>query len=150
MTAAHWPLRSTLELGALPGAVPSARLHARLVVCEWGLPDLAETVELVVSELTTNAVRAVQDLTGSRYDGRWRPGRPPVRLWVQSDCERVLVQVWDGNHQMPVRGEPELDDEHGRGLLIVETLSADSGAHLLEGSTGKIVWALIEPPALRS
>jgi hypothetical protein len=34
--AAQWPLRSFLELGALPGAVPYARLHARQVLWEWG------------------------------------------------------------------------------------------------------------------
>lgn len=57
-----WPLQSYLELGALPGAVPSARLHARLVVCEWGLHELAETTELIASELTTNAVQAARGL----------------------------------------------------------------------------------------
>jgi hypothetical protein len=31
-----WPLRSGLELGALPSAVPCARLHARQVTWEWG------------------------------------------------------------------------------------------------------------------
>ena len=33
---AQWPFQSRLELGALPGAVPCARLHARLVLTEWG------------------------------------------------------------------------------------------------------------------
>ena len=51
----QWPLRDFLELGALPSAVPCARLHARLVVQEWGLTALADNVELVVSELATNA-----------------------------------------------------------------------------------------------
>jgi len=46
----RWPLRSYLELAALPGAVPCARLHTRQVVWEWGLQELAETVELVVSD----------------------------------------------------------------------------------------------------
>ena len=35
------PLRSYLELGALPTAVPCARLHARHVLWEWGLNGLA-------------------------------------------------------------------------------------------------------------
>ncbi len=34
--ADEWPLQSFLELGALPGAVPSARLHARHLMWEWG------------------------------------------------------------------------------------------------------------------
>jgi hypothetical protein len=33
----QWPLRSFLELGAFPGAVPCARLHARQMLWEWRL-----------------------------------------------------------------------------------------------------------------
>lgn len=139
-----WPLQSYLELGALPEAIPSARLHARLVVCEWGLQTLAETIELIVSELTTNAVQASQGLKSSQYHGRWRPGMPPVRLWLESDRERVLVEVWDGNDQLPERQEPELDAEHGRGLVIVESLSAKLGVYRPERGSGKVVWALCE------
>jgi hypothetical protein len=51
-----WPLRSYLELGALPTAVPCARLHARQLVWEWGLNGLAASTELLISELATNAV----------------------------------------------------------------------------------------------
>lgn len=137
-----WPLQSYLELGALPGAIPSARLHARMVVTEWGLLDLVETVELIVSELTTNAVKASQGLMGSQYRGHWRPGVPPVRLWVQSNSEQVLIQVWDGNDQLPVLEELDPEAEHGRGLLIVESLSGECGVYQVERSSGKIVWAL--------
>ena len=35
------PLRSYLELGALPTAVPCARLHARQLLWEWGMNELA-------------------------------------------------------------------------------------------------------------
>jgi hypothetical protein len=48
--AGEWPLHSFLELGALDGAVPSARLHARHVLCEWGLAASGDAVELVVSD----------------------------------------------------------------------------------------------------
>src|SRR5580704_9714485 len=54
----QWARRSYLELGALPTAVPCARGHARLVVGEWGLAAMAETIELLVSELVTNGLRA--------------------------------------------------------------------------------------------
>jgi anti-sigma regulatory factor (Ser/Thr protein kinase) len=139
-----WPLGSHLELGALPGAVRSARLHVRLVLCEWGLQGSAETIELITGELLTNAVRASQSLERSRYHGRWRAGMPPVRLWVESDRERVLVQVWDGNDQLPERQETGLDAEHGRGLLIVESLSVKFGVYQPERCGGKVVWALCE------
>ena len=52
------PLLSYLELGALPTAVPCARLHARHVLWEGGLNGLAPDSELLVSELVTNAVNA--------------------------------------------------------------------------------------------
>jgi anti-sigma regulatory factor (Ser/Thr protein kinase) len=144
--AQPWPLRSYLALAALPEAVPCARLHARLVVCEWGLRHLAATVELVVSELVTNGLQATSGLTGYRYAGQWRPGRPPLRLWVQSERERVLVQVWDAGHHLPVKGEPAPGAETGRGLLLVEALSVATGVYRVEGATGKVVWTVVAVP----
>lgn len=141
MSTNPWPLRSYLELGALPSAVPSARLHSRLVVGEWGCGSLASTVELIVSELITNGIQASTGLTGSRYQGQWIPGPPPVRLWLQSDCTRVLIQVWDGSDRMPQPQEPEPYKENGRGLLLVAHESTKSGVYALEGSSGKVVWA---------
>ena len=44
----QWPLHSFLELGALPGAAPCARLHARHLLWEWGLAALTDSTELVV------------------------------------------------------------------------------------------------------
>src|SRR5271157_5707858 len=91
--SAAWPLSSSLPLGALPGATPCARLHARAVLSEWGLDDLAEAAELVVSELITNAVRASTGPDGRpRYDG---PGMPVVVLRMASNTIRLLIEVWD-------------------------------------------------------
>ena len=61
VTPYPWPLRSYLELGALPTAVPCARLHARHLLWEWGLNGLAADTELLVSELATNAVKATAE-----------------------------------------------------------------------------------------
>jgi anti-sigma regulatory factor (Ser/Thr protein kinase) len=88
--AREWPLESFLELGALPGAVPCARLHARLLMVEWHLARLSENVEILVSELVTNAVTASRSLDQAF----------PVRLWLRSDTERVLLveaisDCWD-------------------------------------------------------
>jgi anti-sigma regulatory factor (Ser/Thr protein kinase) len=141
MAISQWVRQSYLELGALPSAVPSARLHARLVVGEWGLEELADAVELIVSELVTNGIQAAEGLIDSWWQGRWMPGVPPVRLWLQADDSRVLIQVWDGSDQMPERQEPEPRREGGRGLLLVETLSARAGTYMLDGSSGKVVWA---------
>jgi hypothetical protein len=50
----EWPLRSFIELGAYTGAVRCARLHARLVLREWGFTGLGDTCAQVISELVTN------------------------------------------------------------------------------------------------
>jgi anti-sigma regulatory factor (Ser/Thr protein kinase) len=115
VTTTPWPLSCSLSLGALPTAVGSARLHARAVVCEWGLSGLAETVELVVSELVTNAVQASTGPDGRpRYDDDLA-GMPVVHVRVSSDQVRVLVEVWDRSTLAPVVNHVEPDDESGRG-----------------------------------
>lgn len=137
------PRCSYLELGAFPGAVPSARVHAKLVVTEWGIGELVDDIELIVSELVTNAMLASVGLMGSRFKGVWSPGPPPIRLWLQADYEHVLIQVWDGSDRMPHRQELGSNRESGHGLIIVETLSERVGVYLLEDSSGKVVWAQV-------
>lgn len=133
-----WPLRSYLELGILPGAVPCARLHARHVLWEWGLSELCEPVELLVSELVTNAVQASR-LTGNGSS---------IRLWLRSDKNLVLILVWDGNPRPPVRMDVTEDAENGRGLLLVEAISDSWNWYRPDGMDGKIVWAQVsrKPP----
>jgi hypothetical protein len=140
-----WPLRSYLELGALPSAVPCARLHAKHVLREWGLEGFTDSVELIVSELTTNAIAASAGVQGSWYDNRWTPGIPPMRFWLYSDKACVLVQVWDGNDRMPEPQSVDLEAESGRGLLLVESLCAEWGAYTPEGASGKCVWGVRAP-----
>jgi len=125
-----WPVRTHLELRALDSAVPCARMHARQVVREWGLPALADTTELIVSELVTNAIRASAGLMS-----------PVVRLWLVSDHKCVVIHVWDGSNEMPVRQDAAPDSECGRGLLLVESLSRDWGWY--RKATGKVAWAMI-------
>ncbi len=127
---AAWPFTSHLDLGALDSAVPCARLHARQVVTEWGLPALADTAELLVSELMTNAIRASAGLMS-----------PAVALRLFSDGRRVVIHVWDGSSEMPLRQDVDADSESGRGLLLVESLSRDWGSYPKAG--GKVVWARI-------
>lgn len=129
----EWPLQDFLELGALPGAVPCARLHARQVIWEWGLVRLAGSVEIIVSELVTNAVQASRSL-------EWTHS---VRLWLLSDKARVLILVWDANPQPPVRVDADDEAESGRGLLLVETISDQWGSFAARETGGKAVWASV-------
>jgi anti-sigma regulatory factor (Ser/Thr protein kinase) len=131
-----WPLRTFLELGALVSAIPCARSHVRAVAREWGLEKLADTAELLTSEIVTNAIRAAQRLRTQEL--------PVVRLQVLSDRTSIVIRVWDGNHGMPVLRYASPDDESGRGLEIIDALAADWSAYRDPGG-GKVVWALIRP-----
>lgn len=112
-----WPLISGLEFGPLPGAVPCARLHTRLVLREWQQISLVETAELVASELVTNAIAATRAI-GSVC---------PVWLRLASDGSRTLVLVGDASPDPPRLIGPAGDTEGGRGLLLVEALSSGWG-----------------------
>jgi anti-sigma regulatory factor (Ser/Thr protein kinase) len=131
--ADEWPLSSFLELGALAGAVPCARLHARQVVWEWGLTGLSQDIELLVSELITNAVQASQSTRQAAS----------VRLWLLSERTRVLILVWDASGRPPVRMDADQEAEGGRGLMLVEAISDQWNWYSVQDREGgKVVWAL--------
>jgi anti-sigma regulatory factor (Ser/Thr protein kinase) len=134
-----WPLQTHLSLGALPSAVSCARGHVRSVALEWGLPDIADTAELLASELMTNAVQASERLR-IRAD---LAVVPVVRLWLISDKSSLVIHVWDGNGEMPVRRDAAIDEEGGRGLMLVESLGSDWGAY--RKAAGKVVWVMVGP-----
>lgn len=128
----EWPLRTFLELAALPTAVPCARLHARHVVWEWQFPgETRDDSELVVSELVSNACAA----SGAVAE------MPVVRLWLLSDGAQVLILVWDASPRRPVRVDVDEEAESCRGLLLVEAVSSRWGSYY--GDQGKVTWALM-------
>jgi anti-sigma regulatory factor (Ser/Thr protein kinase) len=114
---------------ALPASPQSVR-RARDVVAgrlrEVGLLTLIDDARLVVSELTSNAVQHA---------------RTPFTLVVASDEEGLLLSVSDeaGPWRPAHRADPVLA-EQGRGLRLVELLSAAWGVAVQAGS-GKTVWA---------
>jgi anti-sigma regulatory factor (Ser/Thr protein kinase) len=129
----EWPLSSQIEFGALATAVPCARLHARHVLWEWRMERAVETTELLVSELVTNSVQA--------SEGLGTVGLPVIRLWLGCDRSCVLIRVWDGIDEMPVRRAAGPGDDRGRGLLLVEALAAGWGCE--REASGKTTWALV-------
>lgn len=135
------PLRSHLELGALPTAVPCARLHARHLLWEWGMTELASTIELLVSELVTNAVKA----TAGHAD------QAAVHLRLSGDSTRVLIEVWDADPRPPAPndlgedGTPDPQEEGGRGLFLVAALSQRWGWLPTQEPAGKVVWCELDP-----
>lgn len=143
LMASDWPMQSCLELWALPRTVPEARRHTRQVLHNWGLGKLSETVELLVSEIITNAVQASARPGGSQRDQVNSRGASTMLFWLEADGQRVLIQVWDTCERKPQRQEPGSAAESGRGLLLVEALSAEWGSYVPNGWAGKVVWALV-------
>jgi anti-sigma regulatory factor (Ser/Thr protein kinase) len=131
----RWPLRSYLQLVAMGTAPRLARQHARAVLREWAADHLDADAGLVLSELVTNALLAVQ--AASRPE--------PVRLWMLGHAEtEVILLVWDAAGPVPVRSAPDPGSEHGRGLVLVEALAARWGHYRPAGQQrGKVVWAAL-------
>jgi hypothetical protein len=140
-----WPLRSSLELGALPTAVPCACVHTQLLLWEWGLTSLAESAELLVSELVTSAVNAT-----AGQDGQ------VVSLHLSGNAAQVLIEVHDADprppgprghrgHREPGEENPEAPD----GVLLVAALSTRWDWYPTEDPPGKVVWCELTatPPA---
>lgn len=144
---ADWPLTSDLgPLGALPTVPRLARGFVSVTLNGWGLDALSDVTELIVSELSTNVVRATTDSDGQlKYDA---DGKLPL-LWIRLLCDRVrlLVEVWDtlpAALGAPVARHPNPAEESGRGLEIIETLAEDWGWETVPGWTGKKVWAVLK------
>ncbi|MEU5470379.1 SpoIIE family protein phosphatase [Streptomyces lydicus] len=103
-------------------SVARARELAREQLLDWGLQELVDTTELLVSELVTNALRH---------------GHGEIRLRLLLD--RTLVcEVWDADLAQPRRRRARDTDEGGRGLQLVGLLSQGWGSR--RTPRGKTVW----------
>jgi anti-sigma regulatory factor (Ser/Thr protein kinase) len=116
-----------LELGlpADPTSSRVARQRVAAVLQEWGAGVLADPVELLVSELVTNAVSHVGT---------------DVRLRVEKLPAGVRVRVFDGGVDplQPRPREVPPDSPTGRGLLIVDNVADRWGVERTDA--GKQVW----------
>ncbi|MDX3416784.1 SpoIIE family protein phosphatase [Streptomyces sp. MD20-1-1] len=104
---------------AAPGR---ARRLARRQLSRWGMDELSDSVELLVSEVVTNAVRYAS--------------RPVTLRLLRTDVLRC--EVGDDVPQLPRLRQARATDEGGRGLYLVNRLARRWGATRL--STGKVVW----------
>ncbi|GGZ42024.1 hypothetical protein GCM10010387_40350 [Streptomyces inusitatus] len=104
---------------AAPGR---ARRLARRALARWGLEELSDAVELLVSEVVTNAVRYAE--------------RPVTLRLLKTDVLRC--EVGDDSPQLPRQRKARDTDEGGRGLFLVNRLARRWGATRL--SSGKVVW----------
>ncbi|MFD9508494.1 SpoIIE family protein phosphatase [Streptomyces mirabilis] len=113
---AYWHLEPE---DAAPGR---ARRLARRALSRWGMEDMSDSVELLVSEVVTNAVRYAS--------------RPVTLRLLRTDVLRC--EVGDDVPQLPRLRQARATDEGGRGLYLVNKLARRWGATRL--STGKVVW----------
>ncbi|WP_328513272.1 PAS domain-containing SpoIIE family protein phosphatase/ATP-binding protein [Streptomyces mirabilis] len=112
-----------------PAAVRLARQAAARQLSEWGLEHLVATVELIVSELVTNAIS---------YGG----GPICLRL-IQHQV--LTCEVSDSNTSHPRPRQPHTIGENGRGLFLVAQLSRRWGSR--SATDGKVVWAEQDLPS---
>jgi hypothetical protein len=134
-TAAYgFPLQSTTPRRARRHTVEFAR--------RWGLDAVSDPAELLVSELMTNAFEASQSCLDRRHD----PARAaaPLQLRLAVVLGRLRIEVRDHNPRPPMPDDPDTYEEHGRGLLLVESYSEGWGYHRLPNG-GKAVWCVVAP-----
>ncbi|MGW4691075.1 SpoIIE family protein phosphatase [Kitasatospora cineracea] len=113
---------ATWQLGVTELEVGRARRLVRDQLAAWQLTALAETVELLVSELVTNAVRVA---------------RSEVQLQLIR-VDKLLVEVSDDNHNLPSLEPADSFSEHGRGLNLVSKLAEKWGT--ARKAVGKVVY----------
>jgi hypothetical protein len=112
-------------LSGEPVSAARTRDFIRQHLIAHDLPYMVEDIQLVASELATNAMvhaRTPFAVTLSELDGL------------------VLLDVRDGSTAVPARTAPQVMDLGGRGLMIVELLSHSWGVST-DGSGSKSVWA---------
>lgn len=115
-----------------PRCVPRARRHLRRELATWGLHDLSDTAELVLSELITNAVRHACPPRGHRIATRYQPVADGVR-----------IEVHDANETWPEVRKADDEEESGRGLALVDALTASRWGVAERDGIGKLVWAVV-------
>ncbi|MFC7263707.1 SpoIIE family protein phosphatase [Streptomyces lutosisoli] len=119
-----------------PAAVAGMRDAVNRKLDEWGLSELGFTMELVLSELVTNAIRYASE---------------PIHVRLIRD-RTLICEVADGSSTSPHLRYAATMDEGGRGLFLVSQMTERWGTRYTP--QGKVIWAeqalpdVIEEPGL--
>jgi serine phosphatase RsbU (regulator of sigma subunit) len=112
---------------------PQTPFRARRLVAAtlsgWGLTTQIPTMELLITELVTNAIR---------YASR------PISIRLLHTGTSLLCEVTDDDHNPPVLSEPTAGGESGRGVYLVSRFARRWGTSLTP--TGKSVWCELAVP----
>ncbi|GGS49352.1 ATP-binding protein [Streptomyces griseoviridis] len=120
-------LEASVTLPSDPASVSAARTYVVGTLAEWGLPadtDVSDTVRLIVSELATNVVQHTL-------------GQSPtftVDLALDHD-EHLWIGVTDSHPRFPKRLPAAVQQDNGRGMVIIRWLAAECGGRLTVRST---------------
>ena len=113
-----------MRLSAEPISARVARSFVVRTLDSWGHPELADTAELLTSELVTNVVRH------SHTDML-------LAMHLRED-DHVVVEVADQSADEVAPRQPTMNDVSGRGLYLVDSLAERWGVD--RRSPGKSVW----------
>jgi two-component sensor histidine kinase len=115
-------LEVSVTLPSDPASVSAARAYVVGTLAEWGLPadtEVADTIRLIVSELTTNAV---QHTFGQS---------PTFTVDIELDRdEQLRIGVTDSHPRFPKRLPAAVQQDNGRGMVIIRWLAAECGGKL--------------------
>lgn len=126
---------ASVTLPSDPASVATARRYVAHVLGAWGLSedtDTADSIRLIVSELATNAV---QHTLGQS---------PTFTVEIRLEREEWLrVGVTDSHPRRPRRLPAAVQQDNGRGMVIIRWLAVEAGGRLSVSPTedgGKTVW----------
>ena len=118
-------------------AIAAARSFTFQTMHKWGVTDSADDIAAVVTELLTNAIRhalpQAQHATGTLSP--W-----PIKVGLLHPGSHVICAIADPSTELPELREPDWQDESGRGLLVVSSLSDHWGCSAAPDEQGKVVW----------
>jgi anti-sigma regulatory factor (Ser/Thr protein kinase) len=127
------PYAST-ELDPDPAAAAKARELTRDRLALWDMDALTEDAVSVASELVANAVNAVPPGTSGLA----------IIIALHATAPGLRISVWDIGPGHPQLKQPDPDATSGRGLLMIDALTAGNwGTWPTPESSGKVVWAEI-------
>lgn len=115
-------LEASVTLPSDPASVSTARTYVVSTLAEWGLPpetEAADTIRLIISELATNAVQHTF-------------GQSPtftVAMRLDRD-EQLRIGVTDSHPRFPKRLPAAVQQDNGRGMVIIRWLAAECGGRL--------------------
>jgi hypothetical protein len=131
---------------AIPKAVPACRKLVRVGMFAHDMADLSDDACAVTTELATNAVDATQI---EQQTGRLGSMPPMMVLSLEWMTAGVRIGFWDDSPAIPDLRAPAWDADAGRGLFIVDALTAGRWGWFA-ADTGKCVWAEIVHAAAES